>query len=61
MLEHMDHVDWFNILATASSVVGELVENNNKIDPVISFVVVMTIATGLEGYQGNIFFTIYMD
>ena len=43
-----------SMLATASSVVAQLVENYNKINIIISFVVVLAIATRLRGYQANI-------
>ena len=43
-----------SILATASSVVAQLVENYNKINIIISFVIGLAIAIGLGGYQANI-------
>ncbi len=43
-----------SMLATASSIIAQLVENYNKINHIISFVVVLAIAIGFGGYQANI-------
>ena len=46
---------WFgSMLATASSVVAQLVQNYTKIHNIILFVNVLVIAVGLGGYQSNI-------
>ena len=46
---------WFgSMLATASSVVAQLVQNYNKIHNIILFVNVLVIAVGLGEYQSNI-------